>query len=107
MRTASSSRGSGPGPRSGLIARGPIDRLLEFHGNGIFAAEADEPRIARAGVGGDVIRRAQLRRKVVAAIVHSLAQIVPGVGIAVPMIGPPLAAAAVGLVLNVHMRRFT
>jgi len=36
---------------------------------------------------------------VVAAIVHSLAQIVPGVGIAVPMIGPPLAAAAVGLVL--------
>jgi len=36
---------------------------------------------------------------VVAAIVHSLAQIVPGVGIAVPMIVPPLAAAAVGLVL--------
>ena len=36
---------------------------------------------------------------VVAAIVHSLAQIVPGVGIAVPMIVPPLAAAVVSLVL--------
>ena len=35
---------------------------------------------------------------VVAAIVHSLAQIVAGVGIAVPMV-PPLAAAAVGLLL--------
>jgi len=36
---------------------------------------------------------------VVAAIVHSLAQIVPGVGIAVPMFVPPLAAAAVSVVL--------
>jgi uncharacterized membrane protein len=36
---------------------------------------------------------------VVAAIVHSLAQIVPDVGIAVPMIVPPLAAAVVSLVL--------
>lgn len=36
---------------------------------------------------------------VVAAIVHALAHIVPGVGIAVPMIVPPLAAAAVSLVL--------
>jgi uncharacterized membrane protein len=36
---------------------------------------------------------------VVAAIVHSLARIAPGVGIAVPMIVPPLAAAAVGFVL--------
>lgn len=37
---------------------------------------------------------------VVAAIVHSLAQIVPGVGIAVPMFVPPLAAAAVSLLLS-------
>ena len=36
---------------------------------------------------------------VVTAIVHGLADIVPGVGIAMPMIVPPLAAAAVALVL--------
>jgi len=36
---------------------------------------------------------------VVAAIVHSLAYIVPGVGVAVPMFIPPLAAAGVSLVL--------
>ena len=36
---------------------------------------------------------------IVAAIVHSLARIVPGVGIALPMLVPPIAAAAVGLVL--------
>jgi uncharacterized membrane protein len=36
---------------------------------------------------------------VVAAITHGLARIVPGVGIAVPMFIPPLAAAGVGLVL--------
>src|SRR5207247_5249186 len=46
-----------------------------------------------------VRRRMLLGIAVVAAIVHSLAQIVPGVGIAVPMIVPPLAAAAVDLVL--------
>ncbi|PYO02952.1 MAG: hypothetical protein DMD91_02235 [Candidatus Rokuibacteriota bacterium] len=37
---------------------------------------------------------------VVAAVVHKLAYIVPGVGIAVPMLIPPLAAVAVGLVLS-------
>jgi uncharacterized membrane protein len=36
---------------------------------------------------------------IVAVVVHSLAQIVPGVGIAVPMFIPPLAAAAVSLIL--------
>ena len=35
----------------------------------------------------------------VAVVVHALAQIVPGVGIAVPMFLPPFAAAAVSLVL--------
>lgn len=35
----------------------------------------------------------------VAAVVHSVAQIVPGVGIAVPMIAPPLVAAGVALLL--------
>jgi uncharacterized membrane protein len=37
---------------------------------------------------------------IVAAIVHGLAQIVPGVGIAVPMFIPPLVAAGVGLILS-------
>src|SRR5919198_3862350 len=36
---------------------------------------------------------------IVAIIVHSLAAVVPGVGIAVPMFIPPLAAAGVALVL--------
>ena len=37
---------------------------------------------------------------VVAVIVHGLARIVPGVGIAVPMFIPPLVAAGVGLILS-------
>jgi len=32
-------------------------------------------------------------------VVHSLARIVPGLGIAVPMLVPPLVAAGVGLLL--------
>ncbi len=36
---------------------------------------------------------------IVAAIVHQLATIVPGMGIAVPMLVPPLAAAGVSLLL--------
>jgi uncharacterized membrane protein len=36
---------------------------------------------------------------IVTVVVHALARIVPGVGIAVPMFVPPLAAALVGLVL--------
>ena len=37
---------------------------------------------------------------VVAVVVHKLAYIVPGVGIAVPMLIPPLAAVGVGLLLS-------
>ena len=37
---------------------------------------------------------------VVAVIVHGLAQIVPGTGIAVPMLIPPLVAAGVALILS-------
>ena len=44
-------------------------------------------------------RRMLIGVSVVAAVVHSLAQIVPGVGIAVPMIAPPLVAAGVALPL--------
>jgi uncharacterized membrane protein len=36
---------------------------------------------------------------IVAVVVHSLARIVPGVGIVVPMLAPPLVAAGVGLLL--------
>src|SRR2546428_2946830 len=44
-------------------------------------------------------RRMLIGGSVVAALVHSLAQIVPGVGIALPMIVPPLVAAGVALPL--------
>jgi uncharacterized membrane protein len=44
--------------------------------------------------------RMLLGTAVVAVVVHALARIVPGVGIAVPMLIPPLTAAAVGLVLS-------
>ncbi len=37
---------------------------------------------------------------IVAVIVHGLARIVPGAGIVVPMLIPPLAAAGVGLLLS-------
>lgn len=43
--------------------------------------------------------RMVLATAVVAVIVHGLAQIVPGVGIAVPMFIPPLVAAGVALIL--------
>jgi uncharacterized membrane protein len=36
---------------------------------------------------------------IVAAVVHSLAQLVPGVGIAIPMLVPPIVAAGVALLL--------
>jgi uncharacterized membrane protein len=37
---------------------------------------------------------------IVAVVTHAVARVVPGIGIAVPMLIPPLAAAAVGLVLS-------
>jgi uncharacterized membrane protein len=37
---------------------------------------------------------------IVAVVVHGLATIVPGIGIAVPMLLPPLVAAGVGLILS-------
>jgi uncharacterized membrane protein len=43
--------------------------------------------------------RMVLATALVAVIVHQLAEIVPGVGIAVPMLVPPLAAAGVSLLL--------
>jgi uncharacterized membrane protein len=37
---------------------------------------------------------------IVAAVVHSLAHLVPGVGIAVPIFAPPLVAAAAALLMS-------
>jgi uncharacterized membrane protein len=39
---------------------------------------------------------------VVAVVVHQLAQVVPGVGIAVPILLPPVLAAGVALILAYH-----
>ncbi|HYS93679.1 MAG TPA: DUF1614 domain-containing protein, partial [Candidatus Acidoferrales bacterium] len=39
---------------------------------------------------------------VVAAVVHQLAQVIPGVGIVVPALMPPLIAAGVALILAYH-----
>jgi uncharacterized membrane protein len=47
---------------------------------------------------GMIVRMA-IATAVVALVVNRLAQVVPGVGIAVPMIVPPLAAAGIALLL--------
>jgi uncharacterized membrane protein len=39
---------------------------------------------------------------VVAAVVHQLAQVIPGVGIVVPALVPPLITAGVALILAYH-----
>jgi uncharacterized membrane protein len=99
----------------------PVERLLPAQNVVVFGrthlvppTQEDGVTIIAINVGGALLPlilslylflRSTLRGRmllgiaVVAAIVHSLAQIVPGVGIAVPMVVPPLAAAAVGLVL--------
>src|SRR5256885_723746 len=51
--------------------------------------------VARTGMPGRML----IGTAVVAAIVHQIAYIVPGVGIAVPMLVPPLVAAGVALML--------
>jgi uncharacterized membrane protein len=51
--------------------------------------------VARTGM----LVRMLIGTVVVAAVVHSLAELVPGVGIAVPMIAPPLVAAGIALLL--------
>jgi len=51
--------------------------------------------VARTGM----LVRMLIGTMVVAAVVHSLAEVVPGVGIAVPMLAPPLVAAGVALLL--------
>jgi uncharacterized membrane protein len=78
------------------------------------AARASGPTVVALNVGGALIpilvslyllarTRMYVRMlvgiAVVAVVVHSLAELVPGVGIAVPMIAPPLVAAGVALLL--------
>lgn len=83
-------------------------------GPGGFAARAGQGTLIMLNVGGALIpilvsfyllvRTGMLVRMaigtvIVAAVVHSLAYLVPGVGIAVPMVAPPLVAAGVALVV--------
>ena len=83
-------------------------------GPGGFTARAGEGTLIMLNVGGAVIPilvsiyllvrtgmlvRMAIGTAIVAAVVHSLAYLVPGVGIAVPMIAPPLVAAGVALIL--------
>ena len=103
------------------LAAVPVERLLPSHTVTMFGrtyvsppVHTDATTIVAINVGGALLplmlslylfARSRIRMRmlagvvVVAAIVHSLAEIVPGVGIAVPMVVPPLAAAVVAVVL--------
>jgi uncharacterized membrane protein len=78
------------------------------------SARTSSPTVVALNVGGALIPilvslylvartrmyvRMLIGTAVVAAVVHSLAELVPGVGIAVPMIVPPIVAAGVALLL--------
>jgi uncharacterized membrane protein len=84
-------------------------------GPGGFTARAGQGTLIMLNVGGALIPilvslyllvrtgmlvRMAIGTAIVAAVVHSLAYLVPGVGIAVPMIAPPLVAAGVALILS-------
>ena len=98
--------------------------LLSLFGSGVdipmFAivsgspARTSNPTVVALNVGGALIPilvslyllvrtgmylRMLIGTAIVAAVVHSLAQLVPGVGIAVPMLVPPVVAAGVALLL--------
>jgi uncharacterized membrane protein len=92
-------------------------QVIQFFGRAYIVPPGVEPgaTVVAINVGGALIpvlvslyllvRMRGLRLRmlagvaVVALIVHSLSRLVPGVGIAVPMFIPPLAAAAVALIL--------
>ena len=84
-------------------------------GPGGFTARAGQGTLIMLNVGGALIPilvslyllvrtgmlvRMAIGTAIVAAVVHSLAYLVPGVCIAVPMIAPPLVAAGVALILS-------
>jgi uncharacterized membrane protein len=98
--------------------------LLSLFGSGVdipmFAivsgspARVSNPTVVALNVGGALIPilvslyllvrtgmyvRMLIGTAIVAAVVHNLAQLVPGVGIAVPMLVPPVVAAGVALLL--------
>jgi uncharacterized membrane protein len=100
----------------------PVERLEPPRVISMFGREYEVPQRIEAGatvvainVGGALIPvlvslylffrtglavRMVVGTVVVALIVNRLAHVVPGVGIAVPMVVPPLAAAGVGLLLS-------
>jgi uncharacterized membrane protein len=99
----------------------PVEHIVPPHAVTIFGLDYEVPATIVPGstviainVGGALIPilvslylffrsgmpgRMLLGIAIVAVVVNRLAQIVPGVGIAVPMVVPPLAAAAVALLL--------
>lgn len=93
-----------------LIGSGFDVRLFSMPG----ATRASAPTVVMLNVGGALIPilvslylaartqmyvRMAIGTMVVAAVVNSLAELVPGLGIRVPIIAPPLVAAAVALIL--------
>jgi len=99
----------------------PAERVVAPHVEWMFGRPYETPAIMEAGhtvvavnVGGALIPallslylfvrtrmygRMLVATAIVAIVVNRLAQVVPGVGIAVPMLVPPLVAAAVALAL--------
>ena len=99
----------------------PVERVVAPHVEWMFGRPYQTPAIVEAGhtvvavnVGGALIPallslylfvrtrmygRMLVATAIVAIVVNRLAQVVPGVGIAVPMLVPPLVAAAVALAL--------
>ena len=99
----------------------PVERVVAPHVEWMFGRPYEIPGIVEAGrtviavnVGGALIPavlslylfyrtrmygRMLVATAVVAIVVNRLAQVVPGVGIAVPMLVPPLVAAAIALAL--------
>jgi uncharacterized membrane protein len=103
------------------VAAIPVERLLPPQAVIVFGrthvippAPADDTTIVAINVGGALLpfmvslylfARSRLRGRmllgiaVVGVIIHGFARVVPGVGIAVPMFVPPLAAAVVAVAL--------
>ena len=82
----------GPGPAT-LTTQGTIVAMNV--GGALIPILVSIYLLARTGM----LVRMAIGTMIVAAVVHSLAYLVPGTGIAVPMIAPPLVAAGVALLL--------
>jgi uncharacterized membrane protein len=106
------------------LYRIPAGRMVAPHTKWLYGVPYAVPEAMHAGatvvavnVGGALIptllslylflrlplrRRMMIGTAVVAVVVHQLAQVVPGVGIVVPILVPPVLAAGVGLILAYH-----